>query len=63
MESCIGWILIGCCWKGEGYAAKAEPISATATEEVIIYGIPSLSDGIITRKHILCVGCVGTRLG
>ena len=41
----------------------AEPISATAKEEVIIYGIPSLSDGIIARKHILCVGCVGTRLG
>ena len=41
----------------------AEPTSATAKEEVIIYGIPSLSDGIITRKHIFCVGCVGTRLG
>ena len=44
----------------------AEPISATAKEEVIIYdmyGISSSFCDVIARKHILCVGCVGTRPG
>ena len=44
----------------------AEPISATAKEEVIYYytcGIPSLFGDIIIRSLVLCVGCVGTRLG
>ena len=42
----------------------AEPISATAKEEVILYVIvPSLLMVLLYRLYILCVGCVGTRLG